>query len=194
MGQDAINRIYTLHMFFYFLCFLFSHMEGEKMEGKGIRGKTAFMAALFVASAFILGLKLLNPTPIQIVVEGQSVSITQLPGFFTFEDVIIIVIASIILGVSGTYLLFFDLAEKPAGELVLKERKKRWEEIVKTLKEDERKIYEAIIEAGGIIEQSELPEKTGISKASVSRTLDLLESKGLVERRRRGMGNIVLLK
>ncbi|RLI76793.1 transcriptional regulator, partial [Archaeoglobales archaeon] len=32
------------------------------------------------------------------------------------------------------------------------------------------------------------------SKASVSRTLDLLESKGLVERRRRGMGNIVLLK
>ncbi|MCD6411533.1 MAG: MarR family transcriptional regulator [Thermoplasmata archaeon] len=37
-------------------------------------------------------------------------------------------------------------------------------------------------------------KKTGISKASVSRALDLLESKGLVERRRRGMGNIVLLK
>jgi len=169
-------------------------MEGEKMEGKGISGKTAFMAAVFVASVFILGLKLLNPTPIQIVVEGQSVSITQLPGFFTLGDVVIIVIASVILGVSGTYLLFLDLAEKPAGELVLKEREKRWEEIVKTLKEDERKIYEAIIEAGGIIEQSELPEKTGISKASVSRTLDLLESRGLVERRRRGMGNIVLLK
>jgi len=169
-------------------------MEGEKMEGKKIGGKTAFMAALFVASAFILGLKLLNPTPIQIVVEGQSVSITQLPGFFTLGDVIIIVIASIILGVSGTYLLLLDLIEKPAGKLVLEERKKKWEEIAKTLKEDEQKIYQAIIEAGGIIEQSELPEKTGISKASVSRTLDLLESKGLVERRRRGMGNIVLLK
>ncbi|MHC1587205.1 MAG: helix-turn-helix transcriptional regulator [Candidatus Syntropharchaeia archaeon] len=51
-----------------------------------------------------------------------------------------------------------------------------------------------MIEADGIIEQSKLPEKTGISKASVSRALDLLESKGLVERRRRGMGNIVLLK
>ena len=164
------------------------------MESKRIRGKTALMAALFVASAFILGLKLLNPTPIQIVIEGQSVSITQLPGFFTLEDVIIIVIASIILGVSGTYLLFFDLAEKPAGKLVLEERKKRWKEIVKTLKEDEQKIYRAIIEAGGIIEQSKLPEKTGLSKSSVSRTLDLLESKGLVERKRRGMGNIVLLK
>ena len=164
------------------------------MEGKGIRGKTAFMAALFVASAFILGLKLLNPTPIQIVVEGQSVSITQLPGFFTFEDVIIIVIASIILGVSGTYLLFFDLAEKPAGKLVLEERKKRWEEIAKTLRKEEQQIYRVIIESDGIVEQSKLPEKTGLSKASVSRALDLLESKGLVERKRRGMGNIVLLK
>jgi len=164
------------------------------MEGKGIRGKTVFMAALFVASTFILELKLLNPTPIQIVIEGQSASIIQLPRFFMLEDVIIIVMASIVLGVSGTYLLFFDLVEKPAGELVLEERKKRWKEIAKRLKEDEQKIYQAIIEANGIIEQSELPEKTGISKASVSRALDLLESKGLVERRRRGMRNIVLLK
>jgi len=64
------------------------------------------MAALFVASAFILGLKLLNPTPIQIVIDSQNASITQLPGFFTLEDVIIIVVASIILGVGGTYLLY----------------------------------------------------------------------------------------
>ena len=164
------------------------------MEGKEIRGKTVFTAALFVVSAFILGLKLLNPTPIQIVIEGQSASITQLPGFFTLEDVIIIVIASITLGVSGTYLLFFESVEKPAAELVLEERVKRWKEIAKTLKEDEQKIYQAVIEAGGVVEQSELPEKTGISKAGVSRALDLLESKGLVERKRRGMRNVVLLK
>ena len=80
------------------------------------------------------------------------------------------------------------------GESVLEERKKKWEEIAKTLKEDEAKIYKAIIESDGIITQSELVEKTGLSKASVSRTLDLLESKGLVERRRSGMGNVVLLK
>ena len=164
------------------------------MEGKKFRGKTVFMAALFVASAFILGLKLLNPTPIQIVIEGQNAYVTQLPGFFTLEDVIIIVMASTILGVSGTYLLLFDSVEKPAGELLLEERKRRWKEIAKILREDERRIYQAIIEAGGTIEQRELPEITGLSKASVSRALDLLESKGLVERRRRGMGNIVLLK
>jgi len=161
-----------------------------------VRGKAILMASLFVASAFILGLKLLNPTPIKIVIEGenQNASITQVPGFFTFEDVVIIVVVSVILGVSGTYLLFIDSADKSAGRLVLEERKRRWREVAKTLKEDEKKVYHAIIEADGIIEQSKLPEKTGISKAGISRALDLLESKGLVERKRRGMGNIVLLK
>ena len=152
------------------------------------------MAVLFIASVFVLGIKLLNPTPVQIFIEGQNTAVTQIPGFFTFSDVIILVVASIILAISGMYLLFFDSVEKPAGELILEERKKRWEQIVKTLKDDQQKIYKAIIDSDGIIEQSKLSEKTRISKSNVSRALDLLESRGLVERRRRGMGNIVLLK
>lgn len=76
----------------------------------------------------------------------------------------------------------------------MEERKKEWEEVSKTLKDDEQKIYKAIIDSDGIINQSEMTEKTELSKSNVSRGLDLLESKGLVERRRRGMGNIVLLK
>jgi len=163
------------------------------MENK-IHGRTVFMAVLFIASVFVLGIKLLNPTPVQIFIEGQNTAITQIPGFFTFLDVIILIVASIILAITGMYLLFFDSVEKPAGELVLEERKKRWEQTVKTLKEDQQKIYKAIIDSDGIINQSELVEKTGISKSNVSRALDLLESRGLIERRRRGMGNIVLLK
>ena len=163
------------------------------MENK-IHGRTIFMAVLFIASVFVLGIKLLNPTPVQIFIEGQNTAITQIPGFFTFSDVIILIMSSITIAISGMYLLFFDSVEKPAGELVLEERKKRWEQIVKTLKDDQQKIYKAIIDSDGIINQSELVEKTGISKSNVSRALDLLESRGLIERRRRGMGNIVLLK
>ncbi len=151
------------------------------------------MAVLFVASVFVLGIKLLNPTPVQIFIEGENTAISQIPGFFTFTDVIILVVTSIILAISAMYLLFIDSVEKPTGELVLGERKKKWEHIEKTLKNDEQKIYKAIIESDGIINQSELVEKTEISKSSISRILDLLESKGLVEKRRRGMGNIILL-
>jgi uncharacterized membrane protein len=152
------------------------------------------MAALFVGSLSILGMKLLNPTPIQIYVEGSEAAVSQIPGFFTYTDVIVLVIASFLLGVSGTHLLISCSVEKPVGKLLLEERKERWKEILKTLKDDERKIYKVIIDSDGIVNQSELVEKTGISKSSVSRALDLLESRGLVERRRRGMGNIVLLK
>ena len=42
--------------------------------------------------------------------------------------------------------------------------------------------------------QSELVERTGFLDAKVTRCLDALENRGLVERRRKGMGNIVLLR
>lgn len=158
------------------------------------RGKSIFIGALFIASVFIIGIKLLNPTLINIYVEGSDIVVTQIPGFFTFTDVIILVAASIVLGISGMYLLFFDSTGKPAGRSVLEERRKKWKEISKGLKENEQNIYKVIIDSDGIINQSELVEKTGLPKSNVSRALDLLESRGLIERKRRGMGNIVLLK
>jgi uncharacterized membrane protein len=159
-----------------------------------IYGKTAFMMALFVASIFVLGIKLLNPTPIQIYIKGSEMVVSQVPGFFTYADVIIVIISSIVLGISGTYLLLYSERTKAVGEQVLEERKKRWKEISRNLKNDELTIYKAVIDSDGIVPQSKLIEKTGLSKSNVSRALDLLESKGLIERRRRGMGNIVLLK
>jgi uncharacterized membrane protein len=164
------------------------------MRFKKIHGKTVFIAALFIVSAFILGVKLLSPTPIQIYVGENGTSVTQIPGFFTTTDVGILVVTAIVLGISGAYLLLPGSAEKPDEKPALETRKERWEKISKTLKDDERKIYKVILDSDGLVNQSELAEKTGLSKSNVSRSLDLLESKGLVERKRRGMGNIVLLK
>jgi uncharacterized membrane protein len=159
-----------------------------------ITRKDLIFACILVISSFILTYKLLTPVPLVISIDGATISSENLPKFFTFTDVVVIAIFSILLGFSISSLLTQAELGKPASEIVLEDRKKRWEEIARTLKEDEAKIYKIILEAGGIIQQSELVEKTGMSKATVSRTLDLLESKGLVERRRRGMGNIVLLK
>ncbi len=62
------------------------------------------------------------------------------------------------------------------------------------LDEDERKIVELLKENGGILFQSDIVEYTGFSKAKVSRILDKLEVKGVVEKRRRGNTNVVILK
>ena len=152
------------------------------------------MSALFVASIFVLGTKLLSPASIKIFVEGSDVAVTRIPGFFTPTDCIIIAISSCILGISAMYLLFFDSLPVRSPKPNTAEKKEKWEHTLKTLKDDELKIYEIIFAENGIIFQSELVDKTGFSKAKVSRCLNTLESRGLVERRRRGMSNVVLLK
>ena len=159
---------------------------------KKIGRKDLFVGILFVSAVFVLGMKLLNPTPVQIIVGENEAVVAQIPGFFTYSDVVIILASSLVLGFSGAY--FMLSVERKVGEQVLERRKKEWEQIAGMLRDDEQWIYQTIVESGGVISQSELVEKTGMSKAGVSRALDLLESKGLVERRRRGMGNIVLLK
>ncbi|MDN5358228.1 MAG: hypothetical protein PWP76_71 [Candidatus Diapherotrites archaeon] len=62
------------------------------------------------------------------------------------------------------------------------------------LGEDEKAIVDLLKENEGVMFQSDIVEKTGFSKSKVSRILDKLEARGFVERRRRGMTNVVLLK
>ena len=62
------------------------------------------------------------------------------------------------------------------------------------LDDEEKRIYEAIRLKEGSMYQSDLITETGFTKVRVTRLLDRLEQKGLVERRRRGMTNLVVLK
>ncbi|WP_253738479.1 helix-turn-helix transcriptional regulator [Halohasta salina] len=70
----------------------------------------------------------------------------------------------------------------------------RWERAVDRLRNNEETIYALLVEADGELPQRDLVESTDLSKATVSRTLDKLEQKELVERKRRGMGNVVHLE
>jgi hypothetical protein len=167
------------------------------MLKKVIQGKTVLAAAIFIASFLVLALKLLSPTPVQISDEGVLSQVV--PRLFTSIDVLEIGLALILMTATAVYLIMHDhvTAPDPAQNTsavdVMEERQQRWEEVAKTLKEDEQTLYKAIIE-DGIINQSELAKKTGLSKSSVSRALYGLESRGLIERKRHGMGNVVLLK
>jgi DNA-binding transcriptional ArsR family regulator len=170
------------------------------MTRGAIRGKTLFAAVIFLASVLILAFKLLNPTPVQILVEGNTAIMTQVPGLFTYTDVLEIGLALVLMSATAAYILLHDYVATQAPtpiasvtDVILEERRQRWEEVAKTLKDDEQTLYKAIIDEG-VINQSVLVEKTGLPKSNVSRALYGLESRGLIERRRRGMGNVVLLK
>ena len=59
---------------------------------------------------------------------------------------------------------------------------------------DEKVIVKAIEDADGTMFQSDVVEKTGFSKVKVSRILDKLEGRQVLERKRRGMTNVVVLR
>jgi len=58
---------------------------------------------------------------------------------------------------------------------------------------DEKKVVE-LLEKENAIFQSTLKEKLEIGKVKLTRLLDKLEAKQIIERKRRGMNNIVVLK
>jgi len=105
------------------------------------------------------------------------------------ESIVGFLITAAMAGV-GIYLILID--KKEAKMKVV--NSKKTEDIVKGLVGDEKIAYDAIVASDGTIFQSELVEKSGLDKVKVSRILDRLEGKGLIERKRRGMSNVIVLK
>jgi uncharacterized membrane protein len=62
------------------------------------------------------------------------------------------------------------------------------------LDKEEKVLVKALEAAQGTLFQSDLVEQVGFDKVKVTRILDRLEGKQLIERKRRGMTNVVILK
>lgn len=87
--------------------------------------------------------------------------------------------------------LYFIFMHKPASV----QPKKEFTQInLSKLSDEERKLYEIIRNKGGSSYQADLVKETGFSKVKVTRILDKMELSGILERKRRGMTNIVVLK
>jgi uncharacterized membrane protein len=65
---------------------------------------------------------------------------------------------------------------------------------VSSLDSDEKKVIAIIQEQDGSTFQSEIIKQTNYSKVKISRVLDKLEQKGMIERKRRGMTNLVVIR
>jgi uncharacterized membrane protein len=120
---------------------------------------------------------------------------TQHCNTLTLENYVLFALIVLSLGV-GVYLLFFykTKAEVEVKEAAREAKPKQSPLNLKSLTPDERKIIEIVNEGGGVLFQSEIVEKTGFPKAKVSRILDRLEAREVVERRRRGMTNAIMIK
>jgi DNA-binding transcriptional ArsR family regulator len=158
-----------------------------------LNGWALLIASVFMVSVFVVVLKIMNPTEVHIFLEGKETVLSQVLRSYTIYDVVVLIAAAVSAGLTSMYLLTFDRGLRSV-ELPYERKLASYERILPTLKDDEQKVFKAVLDSDGIIAQSELSEITGVSKSNVSRALDLLESRGYVERRRRGMGNVIVLQ
>jgi hypothetical protein len=177
------------------------------MDMRALHGKHLLAAAVFLTSTLVLAVQLINPSPVVVEVGSNGTEVAELGGYFRYRAVGIIALASVLIGASGTYLLtndgstgdlesavaVTDAPESGPSDELLEARRQEWQETADRLADNEEVIYQTILEADGVLAQSDIVERTDLSKATVSRTLDSLETKNLVERKRRGMGNVVML-
>ncbi len=117
-------------------------------------------------------------------------------GTITLQTWISLAIAALVL-VIGLFLIYSkeekEIIVKKVKQKVEVEKKRKPIDYSKLTKE-EKNIVKIVEEAEGTIFQSDLVEKSGFSKVKVSRILDKLEGRQLIERKRRGMTNVVVLK
>jgi len=176
------------------------------------RGRSELLAAgVLVTATAILVAQFLIATPSVVVVADESTRLGTVGWQFRPYDVIIIAVAACAAGASATALLLgIDSASTAPADTersdpstqqsidsssndLLQARRQEWETVSERLASNEVQVYKTVLDADGVLPQSEIVDQTELSKATVSRTLDSLEAKDLVERKRRGMGNTVLL-
>jgi len=101
------------------------------------------------------------------------------------------------LGIVGILLVisFVLIFSKPKEKIVVKKVKEPKKKLnLEGLDNKEKQVIKILQKENGTIFQAELMEKIGVGKVGVTRLLDKLEAKQLIERKRRGMNNIVVLR
>lgn len=103
------------------------------------------------------------------------------------------------LGIVGLLIIISGVLifTKPKEKIIVKKikSKSRKKKIDKSkLDKDEKEVINLLEKEKGAMFQASLKEKLDIGKVKMTRLLDKLEAKQLIERKRRGMNNIVVLK
>jgi len=161
------------------------------MENKNVGWLILGIAALVTFVIFLF-----KSASEQITKASCSMEVALCPMNKTINQQTYLALAIVgILVVIGLVLIF----SKPHERLVIKKIKEKIETKRKPinyahLDKEEKVVVKAIELAEGTIFQSDLVEKSGFDKVKVTRILDRLEGKQIIERKRRGMTNVVILK
>jgi len=101
------------------------------------------------------------------------------------------------LSIAGVILVigFFIMFIKQKERIIIRTKKEKKKKLnLEGLDSKEKRVIDILQSENGTIFQATLMEKMEIGKVGMTRLLDKLEAKQLIERKRRGMNNVIVLK
>lgn len=131
--------------------------------------------------------------PISVIVEYQTNKITEFNEVLGFDLFSIFLIICIIVLIISFFivLFFFEKKEKPS---YCNKKELTPELKLKGLNDRQKKIMILLQESDIALTQTDIQKELNMPKASVSRNIRRLELKGLIEKEKIGMSNIIRLK
>jgi len=131
----------------------------------------------------------------KVVDENPDLSMDDCPAHESSSSWLLVLafVIVIIMLMTGVMLIFGNAVHYERKQEQKEERKIIPVDVSK-LDDEEKKIVLLLQEQNGSVYQSDIVKNTGFSKVHTTRVLDKLEMKEIIERKRRGMTNIVVLR
>jgi len=161
------------------------------MENKNVGWMLLGISVLLIVFTFLFNSTLMGAVKNSCFIQHGDVKSCEMYDSVNYQTYFALGITGVIIIIS-----LFLIFSKPNEKIVIKKvKEKKVDKKVNLsgLRSEEKHIFNLVKENGAIF-QADLIEKTEFGKAKMSRILDRLEGRGLVERKRRGMTNVVVLK
>src|SRR3989338_6364148 len=161
------------------------------MENKNVGWMLLGISILLIVFTFLFNSTLMGAVKNSCFIQHGDVKSCEMYDSVNYQTYFALGIIGVIIIIS-----LFLIFSKPNEKIIvrkIKEKKIEKKIDLSGLRPEEKQIFNFVKENGAIF-QADLIEKTGFGKAKMSRIIDRLEGRGLVERKRRGMTNVVVLK
>ncbi|MCP8304594.1 MAG: hypothetical protein H3Z50_03870 [archaeon] len=93
---------------------------------------------------------------------------------------VVIVPVTFMIGLLAYLFIFPDIEQKPSTETTLPREQRSLEAVLRVLKDDEKKVVELLMNAGGKMLQRDISRKTGFTRVKTHRILYRLSTRGIV--------------
>ena len=157
------------------------------MENKHVGFLLLGIAALLVVIIFLF-----QGALTRIADTGCSMEEDICPMYDTINQQTYLALAIVGVLILIALVLIFTKSKEKIIIRTIREKKKKLN--LENLDKNEKAVVDLLLKENGAMFQSTLMEKLGTGKVGMTRLLDKLEAKQLIERKRRGMNNIIVLK